>query len=294
MILHVTGDLFTSPAPVLVNAVNTAGVMGRGIARDFRTFYPAMYARYRQLCANGAFTVGQLWLYHTPHKAILNFPTKRHWRESSRLEIIEAGLRKFVAAYAGRGLTMISFPRLGAGLGGLDWETAVRPLMEHYLDPLPINVFIHERPADERDNEAVAQWLAGTPAAISFDRFHEDMLTLVANQPRITPLDGKPAAELWLDPGEGWIMIERHGAAPFILSRSTLVDLWTFVRAAGYTHPADLPGGLEPVADVLVALAARLPYLRPVTVWRAREPWRVGLQYYPPLASDPPVELRFR
>ena len=143
MITYMTSDLFQSPAQVLVNAVNTVGVMGKGIALEFKKRYPEMFREYQTLCKTGQLDMGQIWLYKSPQKWILNFPTKRDWRDPSRLEYVEIGLKRFVEIYEQQGITSISFPRLGCGLGGLDWENEVRPLMEHYLNPLPIDVKIH-------------------------------------------------------------------------------------------------------------------------------------------------------
>ena len=146
MITYVVGDLFTSPAKVLVNTVNTVGVMGKGIAYDFKRIYPEMFKEYQYFCEQGMFNTGQLWLYKTPHKWILNFPTKKHWRNKSEIEYLEKGLRKFADTYDKKGIESISFPMLGCGYGGLDWEREVQPLMEEYLQPLPINVYIHVFP----------------------------------------------------------------------------------------------------------------------------------------------------
>lgn len=143
MITYVDGDLLQSPAAVLVNAVNTVGVMGKGIALAFKKKYPDMFNKYRELCKNKQFDMGQLWLYKTPDKWILNFPTKRDWRQKSQLEDIEKGLQKFVAEYEQMEITSISFPMLGCGSGGLNWESQVRPLMEQYLAALPIAVYVH-------------------------------------------------------------------------------------------------------------------------------------------------------
>lgn len=143
MLRYVATDLFESPAQVLVNTVNTVGVMGKGIAKEFASIYPEMYKEYRALCEKHMFDVDQLWLYKTSHKWVLNFPTKKHWRSPSKVEYIEAGLKKFVDAYAQKGITSISFPLLGCGSGGLDFESQVQPIMETYLKPLPIDVFIH-------------------------------------------------------------------------------------------------------------------------------------------------------
>jgi O-acetyl-ADP-ribose deacetylase (regulator of RNase III) len=143
MITYVEGDLFQSPDKVLVNPVNTAGVMGKGLALEFKRRYPAMFREYQVLCKKKQLDVGQLWIYKTPEKWILNFPTKRHWRQKSRPEYIEAGLERFVATYQEENIDSIAFPQLGCGSGQLDWETQVQPLVEKYLGPLPITIHIY-------------------------------------------------------------------------------------------------------------------------------------------------------
>jgi O-acetyl-ADP-ribose deacetylase (regulator of RNase III) len=143
MIIYINGDLFDSPAQVLVNTVNTVGVMGKGIAREFKRQYPKMFIKYQQYCKSGQLTVGKLWIYKTEEKWILNFPTKTTWREPSRLEYIEAGLKTFVREYVRQGITSVAFPTLGCGNGELEWETQVKPLMESYLSQLPMDVFIY-------------------------------------------------------------------------------------------------------------------------------------------------------
>lgn len=143
MLTYVVGDLFRSPAQVLVNTVNTVGVMGKGIAKTFKKVYPEMFEQYRDYCETGKLTVGKLWLYKTPNKWILNFPTKTTWRKPSELSYIKLGLETFVRSYAERGITSIAFPALGCGNGELNWEHQVRPVMEKYLKPLRIDVFIY-------------------------------------------------------------------------------------------------------------------------------------------------------
>ncbi len=143
MIMYVESNLFDSPAQVLVNPVNTVGVMGKGLALQFKQQYPEMFTNYQRFCESGALTVGKLYLYKTPGKWVLNFPTKKNWRNKSQLAYIEVGLQKFVATYQEKGIESISFPQLGAGNGGLDWEREVKPLMEKYLGELPITVYIH-------------------------------------------------------------------------------------------------------------------------------------------------------
>ncbi len=140
----VTMNIFDSPAQTLVNTVNTVGIiLGKGIAAEYKKRYPEMFHRYAEFCANGMLTTGMLYLYRSPNKWVLNFPTKRHWRNPSKVEYIEEGLKKFVATWAEYGITSISFPQLGTGNGGLDWEKAVQPLMERHLKDLPLSIFIH-------------------------------------------------------------------------------------------------------------------------------------------------------
>lgn len=186
MITYVVGDLFTSPAKVLVNTVNTVGVMGKGIARDFKRIYPEMFEQYQNYCENDMFDIGQLWLYKTSHKWILNFPTKKHWRNQSKIEYIEAGLQKFADSYDSKGIVSVSFPMLGCGNGELDWKTQVQPVMEAYLQHLPIDVFIHlHRPAarfvpEHRNMREIMKWLRSEPRYLPFIEFWEDVKRLAS------------------------------------------------------------------------------------------------------------------
>src|SRR5258708_35436993 len=96
MITYVRGDLLRSPAKGLVNTVNTVGVMGKGIAKDFKTIFPEMFGEYQKVCEQRKLEVGKLFLWRGPHKWVLNFPTKKHWRNPSKPEFIEAGLKAVV------------------------------------------------------------------------------------------------------------------------------------------------------------------------------------------------------
>lgn len=153
MLIYTDDNIFNSPAQTLVNTVNTYGVMGKGIAKEFKKYYPEMFYKYKTICKKKKLDVGLLLLskgeiVKTSHgteireKWVLNFPTKRHWRSNSKLEYIEKGLKKFVSTYEEKGITSISFPQLGVGNGNLEWDE-VKILMEKYLRPLPIPVYIH-------------------------------------------------------------------------------------------------------------------------------------------------------
>lgn len=125
MIESASGDLLAAPVDALVNTVNCEGVMGKGIALQFKQAWPAMFKAYRAACKAGEVVPGRMhvWetgLLHGP-RFIINFPTKRHWREGSRLEDIDAGLVDLVAQVRALGIRSIAVPPLGAGNGGLDW-----------------------------------------------------------------------------------------------------------------------------------------------------------------------------
>lgn len=142
MLQYTEESIFSSRAQTIVNPVNTVGVMGRGLALEFKKRHPEMFACYQKICADGTLRIGTLHIFRTPTRWIMNFPTKRHWRDPSRLEWIEGGLRRFSEDYQGLGITSIAFPMLGCGNGGLRWDV-VEPLMFRYLDPLPIPVTLH-------------------------------------------------------------------------------------------------------------------------------------------------------
>ncbi|WP_125771429.1 macro domain-containing protein [Companilactobacillus furfuricola] len=142
-IKYIETDIFQSDAQILVNPVNTEGVMGKGLALEFKKKYPQMYKQYRKYCLDEKLIIGKLYLFKSEDKWILNFPTKKNWREPSQLFFIEQGLDKFVETYQQKNIQSISFPKLGVGNGGLDWESEVKPLMEKYLDDLPITIYVH-------------------------------------------------------------------------------------------------------------------------------------------------------
>lgn len=144
MIAYVKHSIFESSAQTLVNPVNTVGVMGKGLALSFKKRYPEMFEEYKRLCAAAWLKPGHLHLFRTGDCWILNFPTKEHWKDSSRIQYLDSGLGRFASRYAAHGITSVSFPMLGCGNGGLDWGM-VQPLMEAHLGPIPIPVYIHTR-----------------------------------------------------------------------------------------------------------------------------------------------------
>ena len=138
MVDLVTGDLFDSEAQTLVNAVNCAGVMGKGIALAFKRRYPAMFADYVARCKDGRVRLGEPYLYRGESLPwVLNFPTKNHWRSAAKLEDIVAGLAYLEAHYRVWGITSLAIPALGCGAGRLAWDV-VGPVLHDALGRLDI------------------------------------------------------------------------------------------------------------------------------------------------------------
>lgn len=141
MITYINGDIFNSECKILVNATNSVGIMGGGLALQFKNTYYDMYLEYKKLCELGQHKIGELHLWKGPNKWVLNFPTKTTWREPSKIEYIEEGLQQFIKSYKELRIDSIAFPALGCGLGKLSWDI-VKPLMEHYLMLTDIDVDI--------------------------------------------------------------------------------------------------------------------------------------------------------
>lgn len=139
------GNLFTSKCQTLVNTVNCVGIMGAGIALEFRYRYPKMYERYVELCQQRQIQIGKLWLYtgEPNRRFVLNFPTKNDWKYESKPEYLQKGLQKFLETYKEKGITSVAFPLLGADKGGLDPEFS-REIMERYLSLCDIPVEIYQ------------------------------------------------------------------------------------------------------------------------------------------------------
>jgi O-acetyl-ADP-ribose deacetylase (regulator of RNase III) len=138
------GDLLGSSMEVLINTVNCVGVMGKGIAYSFKERYPKMYEDYRKRCLSGMVKVGEPYLYRLNDKqSIINFPTKQHWKNPSKIEYLEDGL-KYLALHAQEWkIQSMAVPPLGCGNGGLSWDV-VKPLILHHLVPLNIPIEIYE------------------------------------------------------------------------------------------------------------------------------------------------------
>ena len=162
MIEFKVGDIFAEEVEALVNTVNCVGVMGRGVALQFKRAFPANFKAYAERCKRKEMRPGEVFVFETANlgspRYIINFPTKRHWRGKSRTEDIESGLKSLAAAIEERGIRSVALPPLGSGLGGLDWAQDVRPMLAASLSELPdVRVVVFEPgggPQDQRANRS--------------------------------------------------------------------------------------------------------------------------------------------
>lgn len=145
---YLKGDIFHSKAQVIVNTVNCKGVMGKGLALAFKQKYPDMFATYERDCQTGKLQIGRPTIYQKTSPWILNFPTKNHWRNPSKLEYIEKGLVFLLNHYKKAGIASIAFPKLGAQNGKLSWDD-VGPLMAKYLSQMDIDVYVYIADSDK-------------------------------------------------------------------------------------------------------------------------------------------------
>jgi O-acetyl-ADP-ribose deacetylase (regulator of RNase III) len=182
MIRFVKGNLFASNAEAIVNTVNCVGVMGRGIALQFKNQYPENFKAYEAACKHGEVVPGKIFVFERNcligPKYIINFPTKRHWRGASRMEDIEIGLADLKNTIIANEIDSIAIPPLGSGLGGLDWN-AVRTRINAALIGLEgVDIEIYEpdsMPADGKivRNRKIPNMTAGRAALVGLIRRYQ-------------------------------------------------------------------------------------------------------------------------
>ncbi len=186
MIEYKTGDILAEDAEVIVNTVNCVGVMGRGIALQFKNAFPENFRDYAAACKRGEVQPGRMFVFSTGRqlinpRLIINFPTKRHWRGKSRMEDIESGLKSLKAVIVNSNIRSIAIPPLGSGLGGLDWSK-VRTRIERELADLDdVRIVVFEPMGAPHTNamahnRAVPRMTAGRAALIELMRRYLDGL----------------------------------------------------------------------------------------------------------------------
>jgi len=147
MITIKKGNIFTTDCQTIVNTVNCVGIMGAGIAYEFKLRFPEMFNKYQKFCNDKSIDIGKLWVYkmtenhHESYQYILNFPTKKDWKFPSKIEYLEKGLQKLLDTYQQREIKSIAFPLLGADKGGLSKEKSIS-IMRQYLEKLDIPIEI--------------------------------------------------------------------------------------------------------------------------------------------------------
>ena len=148
MIRYTTGDILNADVEALVNTVNCVGIMGRGIALQFKNAFPLNFDAYSAACGREEVQPGRMFVFETGTmtnpKYIINFPTKRHWRGKSRMEDIESGLKALVAEIHQRGIRSVAVPPLGSGLGGLRWQDVRARIEGTLMDLEGVDVVVYE------------------------------------------------------------------------------------------------------------------------------------------------------
>jgi len=155
MIEYKIGNILTEDAEALVNTVNCVGIMGRGIALQFKNAFPENFKSYAAACKRNEVQPGRMFVFETGRltnpRYIINFPTKRHWQGKSRIEDIDAGLAALAEEIRLRNIRSIAIPPLGCGLGGLDWSE-VRPRIEAALrEFIDLTIVVFEPSAASAD-----------------------------------------------------------------------------------------------------------------------------------------------
>ena len=268
MIHYVTGDLFDTPAQTLINTVNTVGVMGKGIALRFKKTFPAMFKEYRAICERQELSIGSLHLYSTGHKLIVNFPTKKHWRNPSRPEWIRAGLATFVKNYDRMGIHSVAFPPLGCGNGELSFSEVVRPIMDEYLKGLPIPVYIYAPhppidPPEHREPKKTAEWLRSQPRDLAFSEVWRDIRRVLQRGSSFETLAQRAAYEATFEPSRNEIHIVRAGRT-ITIAMDEFYDYWIELREYGYLARGSLPAHRDRDASYILPILAALPYVQVV------------------------------
>lgn len=139
-----TGDIFDAQADAIINPVNCVGVMGKGLALEFKKRFPISSKGYIEACARNIVKIGELFVF-TPTRDpwwrengqyVIHFPTKKHWRDPSKLEYVESGVQDFGRVFCSLKIKSVAIPALGCGCGGLDWEIVKPVIIEglRYVD----------------------------------------------------------------------------------------------------------------------------------------------------------------
>lgn len=259
MITYLESSVFESPAQTLVNTVNTVGVMGKGIAKEFKARYPKMYAEYRQLCDTRSLQVGQLHLWRSDTRWVLNFPTKTTWKLPSKIDYIHLGLFKFVESYKALGITSASFPPLGCGNGNLQWID-VKPVMEHYLSKVDIPIYIHDVQVAA---DFVAEHKRPAKAPNNFNEFSKDIKSITEERKFSTTRENHFKAKL-LD--DNSVIVEHDTGKKERIDSDIIEFAWVRLREKILSFENFSDDKSRRLKGYLFPILAELPYVRSVKI----------------------------
>ena len=237
---------------------------------------PCLLKKHSRPCINsieiyvraGGWILGVLWLYRGVKKNVLNFPTKKHWRYPSKAEYVSLGLDKFLAVYERLGITSISFPMLGTGNGGLDWESVVRPLMEQKLGLLPIPVYIH---LCSKPVEFVPEHKLPTNIAIPLEVLLDDLNALRGKT--LTGLHGEIFRFEGVEAEHIVIFSDDIGGAVNI-PLDYIKMIWDDLHIFKVLSPSKLPYDISRYHTYIIGLFQSVPYLS--LVGASTDPSSVG------------------
>lgn len=183
MIKYKNGNIFDEDVEAIVNTVNCVGVMGRGLALQYKKTFPDNFKAYLIACKNGEVIPGKMYVYNTGQifnpKYIINFPTKRHWKAKSKIEDISNGLDDLVRVIREYNIKSIAIPPLGSGLGGLNWKD-VKDLINQRLSHIDCNIIVFE-PLEQKIEKNISKKIptmtAGRAALVGLiDNYLKGML----------------------------------------------------------------------------------------------------------------------
>jgi O-acetyl-ADP-ribose deacetylase (regulator of RNase III) len=259
MITYMESSVFDSPAQTLVNTVNTVGVMGKGIAKEFKVRYPRMYVEYRALCDRQQLKIGQLHLWRSDTRWVLNFPTKSTWKLPSKIEYIEAGLSKFVQSYKALGISSASFPPLGCGNGNLNWAD-VKPLMEAYLARVDIPIYIHDVQVKA---DFVPEHREPSTIPDDFESFSQDIRALIKSKTFSTSRDSAFTATLLDDLS---LLVEHTSGKREKIDPDLIEAAWVRLRERLLSFENFSDDKSRRLKGYLFPILAELPYVRTVRI----------------------------
>lgn len=236
--------------------------MGKGIAKAFRERYPEMFQEYKKLCTNKELNIGDLWLWKGKDQWVLNFPTKKHWRNPSKVEYIEIGLKSFVQQYEKLGIREISFPRLGCGNGGLDWKI-VQSMMRQYLANLPINIYIHDYQKDIGKLEHEEGFFEAEFTGNYEDFLRDIYSALYQHKGQVNSLKFGESFSVRLDDEKSLILEGK--SSKIIAHEEDLYRIWQILKRFPLIRE-DLPEAPYQNAFALFSVLSSLPYVRPVQI----------------------------